>query len=151
MVIPRTPSVWRIIRTDFYATEAAIFLFFFLALMVVFLGIPLLLDSSRELLVMLVCMGFWVVVGVGVLALRVSIIRSAFNDGQELKGQITGVLFTRNYGRVSYSYVYMGTPYKASNRIMKNGRTRRLEAGSAAMVMVDTGDPRRAFLRDIYV
>lgn len=156
MLIPRTPSILRIIWTDFYAMLAAVFLFPFLVLVAIFLGIPLLLDPKlavtiQNFLVVLVAMAFWIVLFGGWLALRISTIRSTFNDGQEVKGQITAVDFVRDHGQVKYTYVYMGTLYASSNRIMKNGRTRQLAAGNEATVMVDTGDPRRAFLMDIYL
>ena len=156
MITPRTPSIFRIIWTDFWATLAAIFLFPFLILVAIFLGLPLLLDpklmvSVQSLLVVLGATAGWLLIFGGALALRISTIRSVFNDGQELKGQITEVEFTRDHGRVKYTYIYMGAPYTSSNRIMKNGRTRQLAAGSDALIMVDIGDPRRAFLRDLYL
>ncbi len=156
MIIPRTPSIWSILRTDYYASLAVKFMLPILAPAAVILGLTFLLDPGtmvgfQPFLVILVGVVLWIVLCGGGLALRIFTIRSAFNDGQELKGQITKVEFTDNNGRVKYTYVYMGTPYVSSNRIVKNGRTRQLAPGSAAQVMVDTSDPRRAFLRDIYL
>ncbi len=156
MITPRTPSVLRIIWTDYYARLAAIFVFPVMALVVIILGIPMLAEprlffNFQQILVAGLFLAFWLLVFGGWLALRISTIRSAFNDGQEVKGQIIEVSLTRNPGWVKYSYVYMGTPYTCSNRIAKNGRTRQLAAGSEALVMVDTGDPKRAFLRDLYL
>ncbi len=156
MITPRTPSILRIIWTDYYARLAAFFVFPILALVMIILGIPIMVESglfftNQQLLVVLLFLAFWIIVFGGWLALRISTIRSAFNDGQEVKGQITEVALTSNTGWVKYSYVYMGTPYTCSNRIAKNGRTRQLAAGSQALVMVDVGDPKRAFLRDLYL
>ncbi len=158
MIINRTPSIWRIMRTDYYALLAVIFLFPVLVMAVLILGLPFLEDprtmvTSQPFLVVLVGVVLWIVICGGGLALRISAIRSAFTDGQELKGQISEVMFTgtRNNGWVKYTYVYMGTPYTSSNWVVKNDRTRDLAPSSAAQVMVDTSDPRRAFLRDLYL
>ncbi len=156
MIVPRTPSVLRIIWTDYFARLAAIFVFPILALLIVIFGIPIMIEPGlippiEVLLVMLACTAFWFLIFGGALALRISTIRSTFNDGQEVNGQITEVVLDRDLGRVKYTYIYMGTPYTCSNRIAKNGRTRQLVVGSQVVVMVDTGDPRRAFLRDIYL
>ncbi len=156
MITPRAPSSLRILWTDYWATMAAIFLFPFIALILIFEGLPLLLEpttmvNTQNLVVLLALTAAWVFIFGGILAWRISVIRSVFNDGQELKGQITEVRFTRDRGLVKYTYTYMGTPYTASNRVMKNRRSQKLTPGSEAQVMVDTGDPRRAFLRDLYL
>ncbi len=156
MIMPRTPSIWRIIWTDYYARQAAILLFPILVLVIIIIGIPMLVEPglvppSQVLLVLLVGFAFWVLIFGGMLALRISAIRSAFNDGQEVTGKITALDLERDFGLVKYTYIYMGTPFTCSNRIAKNGRTRQLVAGSQVQVMVDLGDPRRAFLKDLYL
>ena len=156
MITPRTPSVFRIIWTDYWASLAAIFLFPFLALVFIFGFLPLLLDSRitinlASLVTLLAGMAFWIFIFGGALAWRISVIRTVFNDGQEVRGKISEVGFYRDRGTVKYTYTYMGTPYTASNRIMKNGRSGKLAAGVEASIMVDTGDPRRAFLKDLYL
>ncbi len=156
MITPRTPSVLRIAWTDYWAALAAIFLFPFLALIFIFGILPMLLDSRittnlASLLTLLIGAAFWTLIFGGALAWRISVIRSVFNDGQDLRGQISQVDFSRDHGTVKYTYTYMGMNYTASNRVMKNGRTGRLAAGTDASIMVDTGDPKRAFLKDIYL
>ncbi len=156
MISPRTPSVFRIILTDYYTLLAAMLTFPVLVMVILLIVIPLAIETKQManvqgLVVVLMGIGLWAIVFGGALALRISMICSAFNDGQELRGQITEVMFTGNNGWVKYTYVYMGTPFISSNRIVRNGRTRQFAPGSQAQVMVDTGDPKRAFLRDIYV
>jgi len=156
MITPRTPSVMRIVWTDYWAALAAIFLFPFLALIFIFGILPMLLDSRittnlASLLTLLIGAAFWTLIFGGALAWRITVIRSVFADGQDVRGQISEVGFSRDHGTVKYSYTYMGTNYTGSNRVMKNGRTGRLAAGAEAGVMVDTGDPRRAFLKDLYL
>ncbi len=156
MITPHTPSVFRIVWTDYWASLAAIFLFPFLALVFIFGFLPLLLDTHitsnlTSLLTLLAGTAFWIFIFGGALAWRVTVIRTVFNDGQEVKGKISEVGFNRDRGTVKYTYTYMGMVYKASNRIMKNGRTGRLTSGAEADIMVDTGDPRRAFLKDLYL
>lgn len=156
MITPRNPSVFRIMWTDYWAALSAILLFPFLALIFIFGILPMLLDTRitanlASLLTLLVGAALWTLIFGGALAWRVTVIRSIFNDGQDVKGQISEVGFSRDHGTVKYTYTYMGTQYTASNRIMKNGRTGRLAAGVETGVMVDTGDPRRAFLKELYL
>ena len=156
MITPRTPSVIRIVWTDYWAALAAIFLFPFLALIFIFGILPMLLDARittnlASLLTLLIGAAFWTLIFGGALAWRITVIRSIFADGQDVKGQISEVSFSRDHGTVKFTYIYMGTNYVASTRVMKNGRTGRLAAGDEAGIMVDTGDPRRAFLKDLYL
>ncbi|HEX9838566.1 MAG TPA: DUF3592 domain-containing protein, partial [Anaerolineales bacterium] len=82
---------------------------------------------------------------------RYRTISSVFEDGTEAKGVVTGLSFFRGRGRVQYSYTFQGEKQTSDNAINKNGRTRKLRVGEAVTVIVDPNDPKRAFIREIYL
>jgi hypothetical protein len=74
-----------------------------------------------------------------------------FEDGTEAKGVVTGLSFFRGRGRVQYSYTVHGEKQTSDNAINKNGRTRKLKVGQKVTVLVDRNNPKRAFIREIYL
>jgi hypothetical protein len=142
----RTPSLFRVISTDypsflsvlfpivfggfsiyfFFAGNDALRLFLPLAIVVTAIGVPLLIQRYRT-------------------------ISSVFEDGTEAKGVVTALSFFRGRGRVQYSYTVQGEKQTSDNAINKNGRTRKLRVGQKVTVLVDHNNPKRAFIREIYL
>lgn len=91
------------------------------------------------------------IVAIGVLAWRVQVFNTIFNDGLETPATVGNIFFFRDRGRVDYVYTYQGQKYISGNVIHKVKQTQALQIGEQVIVMVDRNHPNRAFIRDLYV
>lgn len=141
-----SPSLFRVISTDYPSYLSVLFpvifgifslYFFFTGNDALQLFLPLAIGST--------------VIGVPVLVQRFRAISSVFADGQQTQGVVTGISFFRGRGRVEYSYTFQGEKQMSGNAINRNSRTRKLRVGNKITVVVDRNDPRRAFIREIYL
>jgi len=152
------PSVIRIIQSDYIAILAIVFP---IAAWLLYIGtsyfgfVPGMRgrdaltasDASTflylSLAVTLVCvpMLFW----------RVRNIQTMFERGIETPGQVTDINFYRDRGRVEYSYVFEGQTYRGGNALHKSKRAKSLRRGDSVVVVVDSQNPKRAFIRDLYM
>jgi hypothetical protein len=78
-------------------------------------------------------------------------ISSVFEDGMETQGTITAISFFRGRGRVNYVYSFQGQKYSSGNTINKTKYTKGLEVGKQVAILVDQSDPKRAFVKQIYL
>lgn len=92
-----------------------------------------------------------VVIGLPLAYWRIRAIQQMFAQGAEVAGQITGVAFYRDRGRVEYTYTYQGKPYAARNAIMKTSATKQLRTGQQVVVLVSPDRPQHAVIRDLYI
>jgi hypothetical protein len=142
----RRPSLLRVISTDYSSFLSVLF-------PIVFGGFSIYFFFSRNdafQLFLLLAMGVSII-GVPVLVQRYRVISSVFENGLEAKGVLTGLSFFRGRGRVQYSYTFQGEKQTSDNAINKNGRTRKLRVGQTVTVLVDRNNPKRAFIREIYL
>jgi hypothetical protein len=91
------------------------------------------------------------IIAVGVLGWRIRVINSVFNDGLEISATISRVFFFRDRGRVEYVYTYQGQKYTSGNAVHKVKQTQALQVGEQVSVMIDRNNPKRAFIRDLYL
>lgn len=142
----RSLSLFRVISTDYSSYLSVLFpivfgvfslYFFFAGNDAVQLFVPLAIGVT--------------VIGIPVLVRRYHTISSVFADGEQTKGEITGIGFFRGRGVVKYSYTFHGQKHASDNAINKNGRTRKLKIGQKVTVLVDPKDPKRAFIQEIYL
>jgi|SRR5687767_11787428 len=140
------PSLLRVISTDYASFLSVLFpivfggfsiYFFFTGNDAVRLFLPLAIVAT--------------VIGIPVLVQRYRIISSVFAEGAQTEGTVTGLSFFRGRGRAEYSYTFQGEKHVSSNAINKNSRTRKLRVGEAVTVLVDRNNPKRAFIREIYL
>lgn len=82
---------------------------------------------------------------------RMHIFYTVFGDGQETNATINNITFFRDRGRVDYVYNFQGQRYAAYNAVQKVKQTRALNIGDMVVVLVDPGNPKRAFIRDLYM
>jgi len=142
----QSPSLFRVISTDYPSFLSVLF-------PVVFGGFTayfFLTGNDASQLFLLLAIGV-TVIGVPFLFQRYRTISSVFKDGMESKGVVTSIGFFRGRGRVVYSYTFQGEKQSSGNAINKNSRTRNLKVGQAVTVLVDRNDPKRAFIREIYL
>ena len=143
----KSPTLFRIVETDYVAFLAFLFPIVFW----VFYLAMLILQTSGSLTYALVTALVVTVIAVLVLAWRVQLIKSTFDDALEALAVIRGVSFFRDRGRVEYTYAYQGQTYASGNAIHKTKRTQALNPGDSMIVVVDRSKPERAFLRDLYL
>lgn len=90
------------------------------------------------------------IVGIGAMVWRIRLISSAFEFGWEVEGDIVGVSFFRDRGRVTYIYTIQGERYQSSNAVMQHRLTKALHQGQKVIIMANRDNPKVAFIRDIY-
>jgi hypothetical protein len=140
------PSLFRVISTDYPSFLSVLFPIVFVAFGIYFFFVR---NDAFQLFLLL---GIGVtVVGIPVLIQRYRTISSVFADGMEAKGIVTGLSFFRGRGLVHYSYNFQGEKQMSDNAINKNSRTRKLRVGQSVTVLVDRTNPKRAFIREIYL
>lgn len=91
------------------------------------------------------------VVALAVLIWRIQIFNSVFSDGIETTATINNVSFFRDRGRVEYVYTHQGQKYASGNAIHKVKQTLALKVGEQVVLVVDRNNPKRAFIRDLYM
>jgi hypothetical protein len=142
----RSPSLFRVISTDNSSYLSVLFPIVFGLFSIYFFF------SGNDALRLFLPLAIGVtVIGVPVLIRRYRAITSAFTEGAQTKGTITGIGFFRGRGVVKYSYTFQGKQHASDNAINKNGRTRQLKIGQKVTVLVDPRDPKRAFIQEIYL
>lgn len=91
------------------------------------------------------------VVALAILMWRIQVFNTVFSDGIETTATINNVSFFRDRGRVDYVYTYQGQKYVSGNAIHKVKQTLALKVGEQVVLMVDRNNPKRAFIRDLYM
>jgi len=142
----RTPSLSRVISTDYPSFLSVLFPIVFWGFSIYFF-----FAGNNALRLFLPLAIGVTVVGVPVLVQRYRTISSVFANGTQTKGIVTGLSFFRGRGRVEYSYTFQGEKQVSGNAINKNSRTRKLRVGEAVTVIVDPDNPKRAFIQEIYL
>jgi len=91
------------------------------------------------------------IISIGIMAWRIQVFNAIFNDGIEMPATISNVSFFRDRGRVDYVYTYQGQKHTAGNAVHKVKQTQALQVGEQVIVMVDRNNPKRAYIRDLYM
>jgi hypothetical protein len=107
--------------------------------------------SQQSLLRLFIVIALITLAGLGLVFWRVQVIKAIFEDGIEIAGTLRSVVFFRDRGRVEYVYTYLDQKYASGNAILKTSRTKRLQPGMQIVLVVDRSQPRRAFIRDLYL
>jgi len=142
----QSPSLFRVVSTDYPSFLSAMFPIVFGGFTVYFFF------SGNESLQLFLLLTIGVtVIGVPVLIQRYRMIASVFADGMEKPGVVTRIGFFRGRGSVEYTYNFEGEKQTSSNAVNKNRRTRNLRVGQSVKVVVDRNNPKRAFIREIYL
>ena len=141
-----TPKLWRIIWTDYTAFMAFL-------LPVVFGGIYIVLrltgDGSGDSFVYLaLAIG---VAAVVLLAWRLQTITSVFREGVELPAVVSGVGFFRDRGTIACIYTFHGQKYESANTVHKAGRVKSFVQGRNVTALVNTANPKAAFIKELYL
>ena len=107
-------------------------------------------QSDDDLLFWIVIAVLGLLVGIMIAVVRVRSLMNIFARAVEVPGTIVRVWFTKDRGRVNFTYTFRGKEYSSGKAIMRNRRTEELDAGRSVIVVVDPENPRRSFIRDLY-
>ncbi|MEO5888125.1 MAG: DUF3592 domain-containing protein [Anaerolineales bacterium] len=142
----QTPSLFRVISTDYPSFLSVLFPIVFGGFTIYFF-----LSENDSLQLFLLLTIVVTVLGIPFLIQRYRMISSVLTEGVQVPGIVTRIGFFRGRGRVEYSYTAQGEKQMSSNAINKNSRTKELKVGHTVKVSVDRSNPKRAFIREIYL
>lgn len=144
----KQPSLFKIITIDYTAFLALLFPVAMWGMYVLFV---ILRKIEATNIVFLLFCGATTVIAIAVLGLRIHLFNTVFDDGIEIPATISNVMFFRGRGRIDYVYSYQDQKYVGGNAVLKGKQTQMIQIGSRGIVMVDRNNPKRAFLRDLYI
>ena len=142
----QSPSLFRVISTDYPSLISALFPIIFGGFTAYFFFTG---NDSLQLFLLLTIVV--TVLGIPFLIQRYRMISSVLAEGVQVPGVVTHIRFFRGRGRVEYSYTAQGEKQMSGNAINKNNHTKELKVGQTVKVSVDRNNPRRAFIREIYL
>lgn len=144
----RQPSFLKIIMIDYAALLGWLFPTVAWGIYILLLALGNTKTSDYSLLIIFASI---TVLALVVLVWRVQVINTVFSDGIESTATIRNVSFFRDRGRVDYIYTYQGQKYASGNAVHKVKQTQALKVGDPVVVVIDRNNPKRAFIRDLYL
>lgn len=140
-----TPSIIRIIQTDYYSFLSVIFL---LILWSVFAITQILkLESPAGAIYVALALSLFAIV---VIIWRYQTIQSLFSTGVETIATITEVWFYRGRGRINYAYTYRGREILTGDDVVPTNKSKSLRTADRIKVLIDPENPDRTIICDIY-
>ncbi len=91
------------------------------------------------------------IIGIILLYWRVSSIQQIFKSGVRVIGKITDVSFFKDRGRIEFSYNYSRQNFQKGSAIMKNSKTQSYRNGDEVVLIIDSNDPNRVLIQDLYI
>jgi hypothetical protein len=91
------------------------------------------------------------VCGLLVLLARYRVFQTVFGHGDEVAGVVSAVAFLFDRGQVTATYESGGEEHLCVNAVQKTKRTQSLQVGAYVTVVFDPSNPKRAFIRDLYL
>ncbi|RPI90216.1 MAG: hypothetical protein EHM40_18915 [Chloroflexi bacterium] len=140
------PSLFRVISVDYPSLLAALFPVVFW----VWTAYYFYAGSDSLQFFLLVSSGI-TLVAIPFLFWRYRNIASVFEEGLESPGVIMAINFFRGRGRVDYAYTFQGQKLVSGNAINRTRLTKELRVGQAVTLVIDRNNPKRAFVKEIYL
>jgi hypothetical protein len=144
----KQPSLVKIITIDYAAFMALLFPIITWGIYMVLVVLQKVKTTDFSLLAIYTGI---TIVAVGVMGWRIQVFNSVFNDDIEVPATISNVFFFRDRGRIDYVYTYQGQKYASGNTVHKVKQTRSLLVGEQVIVMLDRNNPKRAYIRNLYL
>jgi len=144
----RKPSLQKIIAVDYSAFLGYLFPVLMWGIYIVIIALGIVKTNDPTLPILFATITF---IALFILIWRIQIFKAVFNSGIETTAIINHISFFRDGGRVGYVYTYQGQEYTNSNAIQKDEQTLALKLGEQMILMVDRNNPKRAFIRDLYI
>ena len=142
----QNPSLFRVVSTDYPSFLSILFPIVFGGFTAYFF-----FTGNDSLQLFLILTAVVTILGIPLLIQRYRMISSVFSEGDQVPGVVTRIGFFRGRGRVEYSYTAQGEKQMSGNAINKNSHTKELKVGQTVKVSVDRSNPKRAFIREIYL
>jgi hypothetical protein len=142
----QTPSLFRIVQVDYLASLGLI-------LPIAMWGVTLVgrfFDPEMASFFGLIAAPA-TLVGLGLIAWRAWAIRSVVGGGTQVPGVVSSIAFFRGRGRIRYVYTYRGKKHEGSSALQSNRFARALAPGQEVTIMLDSANPSRAFVRELYI
>ncbi len=140
------PSLMRIVLVDYMAFLAAI-----IPVLAVVASLIVGFSEIRYFWILLTSGFVFAAIAIGVLIWRINLFYAVFERGNEAAGVIKSVVFFKDRGRIDYIYNYSGQEFTGGNAVMKSKWTESLIEGQSVKVIVDSKDPKRTFIRELYM
>ena len=150
----RKPALRRIIWTDYPAFYASLVPVVSWIVLLAWLPDwrgdgPVISPEARPLFLTLAAIA--TVAGLGVLIWRVCLVHKLFCKGVQVRGKISSVEIRRDRGWVDFFYIFDHKEYTSRIEVHRNAQTKGLKAGDLVVLVVDRSNPKRAFIRDLYL
>lgn len=81
---------------------------------------------------------------------RVRHFQTVFANGEAVNGRIAKVSFFRGRGRIEFTYTYAGRQYDATNTL-DEASAPAFKEGDEVVVVVSRSNPKRSYIRDLFV
>ncbi len=88
--------------------------------------------------------------GMAIVTSRVILLRRVFRNGVQVQGKILAFSLRRDRGRVEYVYIFNGNEYQSGANVHRTSLTKNLQVGERVTLIVDSSQPKRAYIRHIY-
>lgn len=92
-----------------------------------------------------------ILLAIPILVWRLRIFTRVFGGGENVSALITNVVLHRDRGWVNYTYLFKGQKYQSGNAVHRTRRVNMLLPGHETVLVVDSANPKRAFIKDLYV
>ena len=150
----RKPALRRIIWTDYPAFYASLVPVVSWIVLLAWLPDwrgdgPVISSEARPFFLTLAAIA--TVAGLGVLIWRVWLVYKLFRKGVQVRGKISSVEIRRDRGWVGFFYIFDHKEYTSRIEVHRNTQTKGLKAGDLVVLVVDRANPKRAFIRDLYL
>lgn len=144
----KQPSLIKIITIDYISFTAFLF-------PVVLWGLYIFMFIFQDIDVSLVPLPVLFVaisiIAVAIIGWRVHTFNTIFSDGIETTAVISNVSFFRDRGRIEYAFTYQGQKFASGNAVHKVRLTQMMRVGQQVIMVVDRNNPKRAYIRDLYM
>jgi hypothetical protein len=156
----QTPSFFQVIKNDFLSFLAIILpiVGWGIYIAVAFFGISFtnrrsgtVVGGSGDNFVFIIIALVFTILGISLLHWRVSSIQNIFKSGERVMGKITNISFFKDRGRIEFSYNYSRQNFQNGSAIMKNSKTQSYRNGDEVVLIVDSNDPNRVLIQDLYI
>jgi hypothetical protein len=140
-----TPSLIKIIQTDYTSFLSTIFL---LSLWSVYLIFQILrLESPSGAIIVAITLS---IIALAIIYWRYQLIISRFSQGSTVSAIISEIWFFRGRGRINYTYTFRGHEFITGDDVFPTKIARSFRAGDRVTVLLDPDNPDRAIISDLY-
>jgi hypothetical protein len=98
----------------------------------------------------LITYGVIVILAIGCLFWRILLIKDIVENSLEVQAKLDDVSFNRAHGILQFTYNYLGQIMSGSNRVLRSKTSDQYSVGQDIVLLVDTNNPGRALVRDLY-